>query len=443
MPPYSGATGPTLTINPASLSQGGYLYHCIVSGTCTPSVTSNSAQLTVTAAAITTTPGTVTSSCTGNLIIPINVTNCSNVGGISLTLLFDTTKMTFEGYQGANAALSAGMLVVNRMANKVYLSWASTTPANIGTGMLIQYRFKANAGISTTLGWDTPTPGACEYSDLSGGVITSFYVNSNISVAAGALMVNAGPDLIQTGSSVQLNGSASGGTTPYAWLWAPAGSLSNATISNPVASPTVTTAYTLTVTGNNGCVGSDVMNVIVNVVPTDLAVQDITIGSGTSNCYNALQTITVAGGSTTFVVQGGGSAIFIAGQSIDFLPGTQVLANGYLHAYITTTGQYCSSIPAAPVTMAAEETLPGWPDGSFFRVYPNPTAGRFIMELSQDCAGIPVQADVVGIHGEKIASETFSGSLTHTFSLSDNPVGIYIIRITCGKNSGTKKILKF
>ena len=79
--PYSGVYTATLTINPASTGMNGYQYRCIISGTCTPSVTSSIGQLTVTQAAITTTPGTVTNSCTGNLNIPINVTNCSNVGG--------------------------------------------------------------------------------------------------------------------------------------------------------------------------------------------------------------------------------------------------------------------------------------------------------------------------------------------------------------------------
>ncbi len=440
--PYSGVTSATLTVNPASTGMNGYLYHCIVSGTCTPIVTSNSAQLAVTQAAITTTPGSVSNSCTGNLNIPINVTNCSNVGSISLTLVFDTTKMTFEGYMGANAALSSGMLMVNRMANKVYMTWASTTAATIGTGTLIQYRFKASAGISAALSWDTPTPGACEYSDGSGNIMSSFYVNSNVSVAAGALIVSAGPDLTRTGSSVQLNGSATGGATPYTWLWAPAGSLSSATIPNPVASPAVTTAYTLTVTANNGCVGSDVMNVFVSGVSTDLMVQDIVIGSGTSNCYNALQTITVAGSSTSFVVQGGGSATMIAGLKINYLPGTQVLPNGYLHGYITASGQYCSSLPAAPVATAMEDRLIVPPDGSMFRIYPNPTTDHFTLELEDKYLSGDVYVTIYGTCGEMILGEGMTGESRREFSLKGKPAGFYFVRVVNGNNGYTKKLVR-
>src|SRR5579872_3434179 len=54
--------------------------------------------------------------------------------------------------------------------------------------------------------------------------------------------VNAGPDVsICTGGSVQLN--ASGG---FNYAWTPSSTLSDTTIYNPVASPSVTTTYYVT-----------------------------------------------------------------------------------------------------------------------------------------------------------------------------------------------------
>lgn len=44
---YSGVSTATLTITGATLAMNGYTYRCVVSGTCTPSATSNSALLTV------------------------------------------------------------------------------------------------------------------------------------------------------------------------------------------------------------------------------------------------------------------------------------------------------------------------------------------------------------------------------------------------------------
>jgi len=442
IPPYSGALTSTLTINPASTGMNGYLYRCIVSGTCTPSDTSNSAQLTVTQAAISTSPGTVTNSCTGNLDIPVNLVNCLNVGSISLTMTFDTTKMSFEGYHSVNIELNGGFLVVNRSANKVILSWASITAANIGNGVLIHYRFKANAGISTTLTWDTQTPGACEYADPNGTIITSFYNTSNISIQANALIVDAGPDMIKSGSSVQLDGSATGGTLPYAWLWSPAGSLNDPAIPNPLASPAVTTTYTLTVTANNGCSGSDLMDVIIVEPPQNLVLQDITIPNGASNCYDALQTITVAGGGTTFIVQNGGSAIMIAGLKINYLPGTRVFAGGSLHGYITTNGQYCNAL-LAPQVLSLDEIIPVVPvDGSMFRIFPNPTTGRFTLELKDDHSTGNAFVTVYSPYGERIFGAELTAGLYQDFSLSEKPTGLYFVRVVKGEKAFTKKLLK-
>ncbi len=441
--PYSGANAATLTINPAATAMTGYLYRCVVSGTCTPSVTSSPAQLTVTQAAITTTPGTVAASCTGNLSIPVNVTNCSNVGSISLTLVYDTAKMSYQGYQSVNAGLSTGLLAVNRSGNKVMMTWASTTAANIGAGVLIQYRFRANAGISTTLSWDTQTTGACEYADPNGLVIASFYNTSNISVGATALIVDAGPDMIKTGASVQLNGSATGGTTPYTWLWSPAGSLNNPNIFNPIASPATTTTYTLTVTANNGCVGSDAMEVVVGgVIPTNLTLQGITILSGVSNCYNALQTITVAGSSTIFVVMPGGSATMIAGQNIIYLPGAKVNAGGYMHGYITPNAQYCNQPVAPLVATAIGEDENIRENGDLFNVYPNPTTGIFRIKLNGNDNPGKSNITVYGSLGEPILQTEADAFSNRDFSLSGKPSGVYFIRVINGNSQQTKKILK-
>ena len=75
--------------------------------------------------------------------------------------------------------------------------------------------------------------------------------------------VDAGPDrYLCPGFSVQLNGS--GGGAPS---WSPAGTLDNAAISNPSASPLTTTTYTLTITDGNGCTASDAVQVQVSTDP--------------------------------------------------------------------------------------------------------------------------------------------------------------------------------
>jgi len=90
------------------------------------------------------------------------------------------------------------------------------------------------------------------------------FSSANVTVTVNALPVaNAGADVsICSGTSAQLN--ASGGGT---YLWMPANGLSNTNISNPVANPSATTTYSLTVTDANGCSNSDVVIVTVNAMP--------------------------------------------------------------------------------------------------------------------------------------------------------------------------------
>ena len=76
----------------------------------------------------------------------------------------------------------------------------------------------------------------------------------------------ANPTPICAGASVQLNSNISNGNNPYTYSWTPIAGLSDPTIANPVASPTSTTVYTLTVTDDDGCQDND--NVTVTVNPT-------------------------------------------------------------------------------------------------------------------------------------------------------------------------------
>lgn len=77
--------------------------------------------------------------------------------------------------------------------------------------------------------------------------------------------VSAGADVtIDANGSTQLNATPSGAK---AYLWSPSTGLSATDISDPMASPTVTTTYTVKVTDSNGCTGTD--QVIVTVKEID------------------------------------------------------------------------------------------------------------------------------------------------------------------------------
>src|SRR5262249_3561077 len=93
-------------------------------------------------------------------------------------------------------------------------------------------------------------------------------------VCDGTLAANAGVNQTTCGGTgVALGGSptATGGSGIYAYLWSPATGLSSATVANPIASPTSTTIYSVSVTDSAGCIASS-GNVTVPVANTGPAI---------------------------------------------------------------------------------------------------------------------------------------------------------------------------
>lgn len=98
------------------------------------------------------------------------------------------------------------------------------------------------------------------------------------------LRADAGSDqVICEFESLTLGGnpSAIGGFAPHTYAWSPSTDLTNATLANPVATPSATRDYILTVNDANGCTAVDTMNVLVNVITTDSVTFNATGGPQT------------------------------------------------------------------------------------------------------------------------------------------------------------------
>jgi hypothetical protein len=345
------------------------------------------------------------------------------------------------------------------------------------------------------------------------------------------MMANATatPTSICTGNSSQLHANPSGGLPPWTYVWSPAGSLSAPFIENPVASPTVTTTYTVTVTDALGTTASSSVTLTVNsYVPVSVSidvsqnpvppatyvtftatpvnggssptyqwkVNGANVGTGlstysyipaygddvwcvmtsnlpcvtgspaTSNtitmivvpinttvtgivpsplelCFDASNTITVAGGGSSFVVQSGGSAIMIAGVRIIYLPTTTVQLGGYMHGYITTSNEYCGSLPPSIITVPqGKDEEPLVTQQIHFLIYPNPTSGTFtlLQKEGQDAGEIKVELYDLG--GKRMFSTDLFDEKIHTFNIYEFPAGIYILKVISGDSLETFKLIK-
>lgn len=137
-----------------------------------------------------------------------------------------------------------------------------------------------------------------------------------------APVVNAGVDqTICLGYPASLNVTATGGAQPYIYEWSPAATLNNAFITNPIANPLVTTTYTVTVTDNNGCFGTD--QIVINVTDIQVTTVDEDI------CYGDYKTLTIN-------VNGGTAPFTYAWSPIGSLIGNNLI-NPVANPTVTTT----------------------------------------------------------------------------------------------------------
>jgi gliding motility-associated-like protein len=109
------------------------------------------------------------------------------------------------------------------------------------------------------------------------------------------ITVNAFPTISKSNDTsicantpVQLT--AGGGTT---YSWTPTSTLNNPGISNPIATPTATTKYYVTVTNASGCSKMDSVTITIKSAPV------VTKSNDTSICYNSTVQL-LAGGGTSY-----------------------------------------------------------------------------------------------------------------------------------------------
>ena len=114
----------------------------------------------------------------------------------------------------------------------------------------------------------------------------------------------AGPDftICPNGGSVVIGASvtATGGTPPYTYLWTPPTALSSQTVSNPTASPTVQTTYTLEVRDANDSIGTDIVKIFISDLLKYKAGKDSSYCLGKASNIVIGSTVNATAPATTF-----------------------------------------------------------------------------------------------------------------------------------------------
>ncbi len=339
-----------------------------------------------------------------------------------------------QGGTGLTVSLSGSQVNVNYQLIKNNMNSGAPLP---GTGSALTwtgqtagtYTVSANNPIGT--------------SHMNGSaVITTDPLNAvSISIAESAN--NVAPGTLVTFTATPVNGGSSPG---YQWQ-VNSGNVPGATTSTYSYTPVNNDQVNCILTSNISCSSgnpatSNTITMTVVAVPATLSVSG-TVGTGQSACYNAVQTITVAGSPNTFIVQNGGNASMIAGQNILFYPGVKVYAGGYLHGKISPGGPFCGTKSASILSADdGNENIPAGLESSFFKVYPNPTSGAFTLEFTREKPAGTVHVEIYGVQGEKVLATSLSGHKKYAFSLEGRPSGFYFMRVICDEKSGTDKIIK-
>jgi hypothetical protein len=180
-----------------------------------------------------------------------------------------------------------------------------------------------------------------------------------------------------------------------------------------------------------------------------LEIPDITVLSNENLCFNAIETVIIAGDGKQFIVETGGHVDIIAGHNILFKEGTVIKPGGSLHAWITTDGSYCENATSMLAVMDEEVLADNLPnehecnaETPFFKVYPNPTAGDFILELTEYNEFSSITVEIYTIQGQRIISTQLPEGKVFNFSFSERKPGVYLIRVLKDQNVSTGKIIK-
>jgi hypothetical protein len=328
----------------------------------------------------------------------------------------------------------------------------TASPVNGGSSPVYQWKVNGtNAGTNSAVYTYTPSGNdlvtcvmTSNLSCTSGNPATSpavaMTVNPvvpvSISIVASANPVDAGTQVTYTANPVN------GGATPvYQWLVNGSNMGTNqATFTHiPVNGDVVSCILTSSepCTSTNPAT-SNAITMTVNAVPLTLTIQNISVPG--TECYNALQTIVVAGSPSTFTVLSGGSATLIAGENILFYPGTFVEAGGSLWGYVSPGGPWCNA-PAVPVDLKGHRETAESNNAYDFRVYPNPTNGSFMLESGNTGNVNNSMVEIYNMKGELLLRQILSGSQKHAFSLSGQSPGIYLLRVFDSLHNSLHKIV--
>ncbi len=183
----------------------------------------------------------------------------------------------------------------------------------------------------------------------------------------------------------------------------------------------------------------------------DLYLSGFEVESGINKCYNANNTIWVAGDGQAVKFLNGSTTNLIAGHSIRLLPGFRAYPGNYSRMWITTNNQFCST-GTANIKVSMEKTMmvEGSQSGSSFlagkdhkrnevRMFPNPNTGKFQLSWPGNSEACTIR--VFNTIGSLVFQSALPPGSLHSVDLSHLGKGIYFVTLEVEKHIQTYKIV--
>ncbi len=233
--------------------------------------------------------------------------------------------------------------------------------------------------------------------------------------------INAGMD-DSTCLSTNVNLMATGGVS---YVWSPGNTLSDSTIANPVAGPTVTTTYTVVGTASGGCTNTDVVTITVLGNPS---VPSIVKGNDTLYCTPA----TYAGYQWYFnglPISGATNPTYIYTQN----------GNYYVEVF-NVLG--CNTV--STVTTITDVGIEELNENLAVNIYPNPASENITIDL-YSVKPENYKLQLMNVSGQVVYVENLNLTASATkkqIDLSTLPQGIYLIQLSNNQNVYSKRIIK-
>ncbi len=386
------APGSSLAVSPPSIACGN---QAVLSATTTASSYSWTAGPVNSNYSVTPTSNSVYTLMTGS-------GNCIFSGTVSVSV----TPITVTASAGSPTVCTGGTVDLFAGGATNY-AWNVTPAVNTAS-------FNASPSITTVYTVQGSDPNGCSNTATVQVYVIAF---TDFIIASPGTVVCMGNAFTATATS--------GSASSYVWNLG-ASTLSVAAIS---ITPTTNNTYTLTVTGNNGCVASQTVAVSVRNLPTlsTLAQQAIV-------CIGQTNTL-IASGANTYSWNGSGVGLSPGIVVTPTLTGNMV--------YTVTGADAYDCMSTATVSFYVDPCLGvldemTWSDQA--KLFPNPTSDMVSLVLKTPLQNGEVR--VVNMLGELLMQKKSEGVDTK-FDLSKLTSGIYqVVILENGKIVGTTKVVK-